>query len=556
MKYVPPFLLILSGFIGCGDDADTSTTCDPTQCQGCCNTRGQCVEGFSDKACGKEGETCTKCEEGASCYLGQCSTLPCGPTACPTGCCHGNLCLAGDALGACGRGGMPCFICDSNQLCQSGMCVDQPCDAQTCPDGCCFNGVCMPGTNRAVCGHSGKACESCKDGVQCIDEQCQVVACGPSSCPGCCTSKGNCEGGEGEGYCGKGGKACVSCAEKQTCVSGSCLQAIKECNATTCPDGCCNSQGNCIEQSTKSTCGIHGEACTPCGSNEECVAGKCTCTVNSCSGCCEGNQCKPGDRNDLCGEGGQSCQICSATDQCVNGVCSNTCSWSTCPTGCCLGGVCQVGLGHEACGVNGYACEGCDLEEDCIKGTCNLPLVCNATSCGSGCCVDGFCLPGTAQQTCGRQGDVCTKCAFFEKCQGGGCVFEPAFKWKVILVRAEIAKDPQLPDKWDPNTLYPEPDVFVEMTVGTQTKTSKIVADNFSPVFDELLLTETFQSLMGLIKVKVWDWDPVGSNDLIDSCELIFFESDFKGGKSTKYYCGAGLDLKLIEFRFEPAAAP
>lgn len=88
------------------------------------------------------------------------------------------------------------------------------------------------------------------------------------------------------------------------------------CNATTCPNGCCD--GAFCRTSSSSTCGIGGVACVACGANEQCVNGQCLCTPQ-----CNPSQC---GTSDGCGH---ECYTCSGT--CCEGTC--------CPSGylCCAG---------------------------------------------------------------------------------------------------------------------------------------------------------------------------------------------------------------------------
>ena len=47
--------------------------------------------------------------------------------------------------------------------------------------------------------------------------------------------------------------------------------------------------------------------------------------------------------------------------------------------------------------------------------------VCDAVSCGKGCCVGNTCQPGNTPSVCGSGGNSCASCPSGEKCAGGAC---------------------------------------------------------------------------------------------------------------------------------------
>ncbi|MBL8933423.1 MAG: hypothetical protein JNM69_02660, partial [Archangium sp.] len=62
------FALLLS----CG----TKPPCDRTSCSiGCCDSRGLCVSGLSDSACGERGAACEACPSSSVCQAGRCGAL-------------------------------------------------------------------------------------------------------------------------------------------------------------------------------------------------------------------------------------------------------------------------------------------------------------------------------------------------------------------------------------------------------------------------------------------------------------------------------------------------
>lgn len=118
-------------FQGCPKTA----TCSPSNCSGCCDSDGRCVERISDEACGTQGGACANCAaQGGTCSGGTCA-LPlqgkaCGPTTCPSGCCADT-----------GPGGEPvCVPLPSNQLCgiQGAKCAAcNTAGGELCIDGAC-----------------------------------------------------------------------------------------------------------------------------------------------------------------------------------------------------------------------------------------------------------------------------------------------------------------------------------------------------------------------------------------------------------------------------------
>ena len=98
-----------------------------------------------------------------------------------------------------------------------------------------------------------------------------------ASCNGCCLNGTTCMPGMNETACGLGGTACQTCGANEQCLAGVCQAKKPTCNATTCPDGCCDSvSGNCIKPPTAAACGMAGSACKVCDAQkEECKAGAC-----------------------------------------------------------------------------------------------------------------------------------------------------------------------------------------------------------------------------------------------------------------------------------------
>src|SRR5262249_22171238 len=158
---------------------------------------------------------------------------------------------------------------------------------------------------------------------------------------------------------------------------------------------------------------LHCGGCmTMCASGQACVAGHCKCTTTSCSGCCAGDDCKPGSQMDSCGAGGGMCQTCVSA--CVNGGCSG-CSagmTETLPCGNCgmkvracdgsgVWGTFGACNGQGACrpsDTRQSSCGNCGTETDTCNTACQWTMgACNGT---------GVCHPGDTQHvSCGPTGN-------------------------------------------------------------------------------------------------------------------------------------------------------
>jgi hypothetical protein len=216
-----------------GLDATSDAPGSCENCGGCCQGT-TCVEGESPDACGIYGAECVACPPGGSCFKGACAfpQPDCGPSNCAGCCMDANTCSYGIAVDACGFGGQECEGCGPGSL--------NPCVAR--PDG---GGICQP-------------------------------VCGPESCRGCCDGT-SCLLGQSEPSCGTQGETCTTCVEGESCIlqgdglGGSCQLP---CSAATCA-GCCSSDV-CAVGSQDLACGVGGETCVDCTSNQlRCLSGVC-----------------------------------------------------------------------------------------------------------------------------------------------------------------------------------------------------------------------------------------------------------------------------------------
>ncbi len=298
--------------------------------------------------------------------------------------------------------------------------------------GCCMQDICFPGIDPLECGSGGQACQACADGGKtCEGQQC-VAPCSASTCSGCCAGN-QCLPGTAPAACGEHGALCADCTSVgAACVSpeagpgGACTAPAATCNPRSCPLGCCNASGACVDGISVSNCGVGGAVCQTCSPGSICVNQMCTpspCTPQTCpTGCCDSTgSCQSGEANAVCGTGGSACADCTST--------AGTCSTSqeclspgqdggacNCPLGCCdAHNQCHPGASNTQCGTNGTSCLDCTASAtQCSYGQCEQPLdaaVCNEQTCPTGCC-DGYglCQQGITNTTCGNFGTACQDC--------------------------------------------------------------------------------------------------------------------------------------------------
>jgi hypothetical protein len=213
------------------------------------------------------------------------------------------------------------------------------------------------------------------------------------------------------------------------------------CSQGSCPTGCCDENGVCQHGSLSTLCGEEGHACADCtstgqvcalndaGPGHACAPVPVTCTPQSCTGCCEGNNCRSGTDLAACGGGGRSCAPCPLGDACQNGACvaSGTCGSSSC-AGCCDAAICRSGTDPGACGAQGQSCASCGTGLGCYPtgsyggGVCADSVGCGPENCPSGCC-DSFynCQDGTDNLACGSGGIDCAVCGGIGSCVARAC---------------------------------------------------------------------------------------------------------------------------------------
>ena len=255
--------------------------------------------------------------------------------------------------------------------------------------------------------------------------------CGPSTCPsGCCDAEGECRSGLLDADCGTGGNACTTCSGVEICQGGTCVAlgaqnpdagnpnaaCLESCT------GCCNG-GQCQPGNLDTACG-RGDVCKACGTGQQCLEGQCV--LVGCNGCkaADGTCDESGDANaSACGLSGVTCQTCTS-GTCAGGVCAGC-------TGCYDGlNVCRPGTTRALCGTGGAVCDACGENEACTNGVCVQTCKSNGASCavGAECCSDtctgGLCAPAqTDAGMCKSNGAACaiaSECCS-SVCSGGVC---------------------------------------------------------------------------------------------------------------------------------------
>jgi hypothetical protein len=335
----------------CGKRVDCgSCVCEPTCpiCQVCNETAGACEPDTSQLGddCGQAGQRCQP-DGACACDAGSCA--PCetckanGACSSPCdgeGCCDEGDCVSGFDDGTCGRNGQPCVACTLPETCGGGgtpnTCGCTP--RTTCPpgtdcgmidDGCWGQVRCGPD----VCQHSGTECQQtvcqgnvcttqnlpistpCDDGDPCTTgSTCTAGTCGGGSTvctspPACRTAVGaTCSGGGCTyplaaagtpcdsvpcGVCDSSG-ACLGCTSPETCVGGACRSVAGTCAAgqQTCVSGwiACNSDNDCTCDTTLD--GVPAcrkpMTCRACTSNADCGANH---VCLQCEDCFSGTSC-------------------------------------------------------------------------------------------------------------------------------------------------------------------------------------------------------------------------------------------------------------------------
>jgi hypothetical protein len=381
-----------------GDRCCANAKCRGGKCR--CNGKKACHGRCIPKAnCCDSAD----CAGGATCQGGHC-LCPAGEKDCQGACIPADDCCTTADCGACEscQRGACVSGCRDGQECQDGVCR---CTAASCPDGCCDGDECEPGDRTGACGTGGAACTECRGGTTCQDGACKCPA-GEKECAGRCIPAADCCRNADCGACESCQRgACVSgCQPGQACRDGRCA-----CTPASCSTGCCDGD-DCLPGDRNGACGSGGEICVECGGGTTCQDGACKCRSGEkdCAGRCipAADCCDNGD----CGacescRRGECVSGCRPGQACRDGRC--TCTRESCSTGCCAGDTCEAGDGDRACGRGGNACAACPANADCVGGACR--------------CDVGF---QPCQGTCIRNDECCGDggCGQCTICQRGRCV--------------------------------------------------------------------------------------------------------------------------------------
>lgn len=322
---------------------------------------GWCAAGVCHYATHEE-----PCEK-AACADGVCTAAPCQGVTCvnppPPSCVDGDTLLVFSSDGFCQvSGGQPVCSYAPGAIscphgCASGGCLQQPCTGVVCdnppapycsgndltlfePSGHCDNGACEYNSKSLTCA------AGCHDGACAGQDPCASISCHHQSAS-FCVDDNVLRVFDGPG----------------TCADGVCYYGFKN---QVCPGGCSNGQcvgDPCVGVSCDAPPAPH---CQDPGTlahwdgTANCTGGWCTygTTTSSCSGPCEGGECK----TDPCVGvfcltpppahcEGDILLTPTAAGTCVAGTCNYQYSSTSCPHGCALGKCLEPGVGDG--GVDG-----------------------------------------------------------------------------------------------------------------------------------------------------------------------------------------------------------
>jgi hypothetical protein len=421
-----------------GTAACTAGTCQIACANGFGNCDGNAANGcetdlLADTGhCGACGATCSTANGTPSCAAGAC-TIACAPgfAYCdgdPSNGCEVDLNSDAAHCGACGTS---CGSVHGVGACSVGSCV-LSCDAgfASC-DGNAANGCeTQIAVDTANCGACGAACSTAGGTASCTAGACHI-ACNPgfADCDG--SAANGCEVNLDTSLtsCGTCGHACSTANATPACSAGACT--IAACNAgfADCdhdPTNGCEANLN----SSVASCGTCGHACTAANATPACSAGACAIAAcNAGFADCDrsvANGCEIDTRSDLanCGACGHACGSANGSASCSGGTCQLQCT-----------------PGFADCnGVNADGCEVNMLFDPANCGACGLVCVTpNGTpSCSAAICTVAACNPGRADcnllggdgcevdiasdpNNCGGCGIVCSVANGTPACVAGQC---------------------------------------------------------------------------------------------------------------------------------------
>ncbi len=192
-----------------------------------CPGESVCINGQCTQAC-TSGEF--GCPVGQLCTNGWCVPDPCNWAEC-TAKGPSWLCKGGECIDACVG-----VICDEGTTCFRGQCMDKSCYSEGCPPGQrCVEGTCVADSCAGV---------TCPDGEFCLDGRC-IRSCDNVFCDPGETCKLIQVGSVMETKCVADSCADVSCAAGKTCVNGKCVN--DPCQGVFCERGLVCQDGLCVK---------------------------------------------------------------------------------------------------------------------------------------------------------------------------------------------------------------------------------------------------------------------------------------------------------------------
>ncbi len=375
--------------------------------------------------CGRCGNACNATGGTATCASGVCGiTCAAGRGDCNMSAADGCEVDTSTTVMHCGACGRACSLANATAGCAAGACTIATCNAgfadcdRNPANGCEVN-------LRTDNGHCGACATACPSGQVCSSGACTLVCgAGLTNCGGRCVSLAT-----DTANCGRCGVACPARANAATtCSSGAC--------GFTCNAGFADCNGNpadgCEVNLTNSpaNCGRCGNACNATGGTATCASGVCGITCAAGRGDCnmsaaDGCEVDTNTTVTSCGACGRACSLANATAGCAAGACTVAmcnAGFADCDRNPANG--CEVNLltSPSNCGACGTACSFANATAACTRGACGIAS-CNA---GWGNC-DGMLANGCETDTnttvahCGGCGMACSNNHGTPSCSGGSC---------------------------------------------------------------------------------------------------------------------------------------
>jgi hypothetical protein len=171
---------------------------------------------------------------------------------------------------------------------------------------------------------------------------------------------------------------------------------------------------------------------------------------------------------------------------------------------------------------------------------------CGPATCGDGCCaIDGSCVKGRNDQSCGNAGNACSVCAACLRCSdAGACLPDPSAPWDVVCVSAAIKPTKPGNFDWDPVTpgVSAAPDPFCQFTIdGMWAARTTTAFNTTAPLWNQSitppdvdLTTDYLVSNAGIWGVAVLDDDATQTvTEPICSVMPSLVDGDFSRGTVT-----------------------